>query len=194
MLVVFDGIDGGGKETQIRLLAAFLKEKGVPFVIHNYPTKKAGEVRAYLARKKMLDDRKLFSLFAEDIKAEQGEIRKELKEKKIVILNRYITSTLAYQGDIVSFKEGKKTTKGFIQPDLIILLDITPSLAVDRKKKQKELDRFESNTPFLERVRKRFLLLKKKHYLTKNWKVIDGGKDTDSVEKEIRKIIIPYLR
>jgi dTMP kinase len=194
MFVVFDGIDGSGKETQIGLLTAFLRRKKIPFAVHNYPTKKAKDVWSHLSKKKTISERALFSIFVSDIKKEQRRIREEQRGKLFVIANRYLTSTLAYQGDAVPLEEGKNMTKGFMPPDLIILLDLPVSIAIKRKGRQKRLDRFEEDAKFMGRVRKRFLLLKKKHYLTKNWKAVDGRKGKEEIQKEIRKIIIPYLR
>ena len=92
-LVLFEGIDGCGKETQIKLL----REKfGSELIVFKYPTRNTPELNDYLEKKIEIESKELFNLFLKDIMVEQEKIRAALQMKKFVVLDRYIFSTIAY--------------------------------------------------------------------------------------------------
>jgi len=185
-LVVFEGIDGCGKETQIRLL----KESMEPSV-YKYPTDNFEMLSDYLERKITLDPKSLFLLFLADIAEEQKLVEEELKNGKTVILDRYVFSTVAYELGAVGYEHAKTIIEktGFLKPDKAILMDIPPSVSQERKKRQKELDRYEENAKYLEGVRNNFLKLYGDRFLAKEWFKIDASKDISSINKELLKII-----
>lgn len=138
MLIAFEGIDGSGKSTHARLLHDYLTKKGFDAVVLKEPTKgKWGEKiremakygRGEVSLKEELDyfinDRK------EDVK---NNIEPCLKVKKIVIMDRYYISTMAYQGAIGGDPEEiLRINEGFAPPpDIIFLLDIDPEIAISR--------------------------------------------------------------
>jgi len=196
MLIVVDGIDGSGKETQIRLLAKFLRSKGKRVAMHKYPTAQARSLHEHLNNQRNVGARALFMLFAADIMVEQEKVEKELRQGKVVLLDRYVTSTLAYQGEKLPLEQGSRIVEvsGFLKPDLIILLDLPPKLSAQRKMRQKKLDRFESNTAFLSRVRGRYLKLMRRKFLTSRWKKIDASRDITAISKEIGSVVSTRLR
>jgi thymidylate kinase len=71
----------------------------------------------------------------------------------------------------------------------VILLDIDAKTSQERKKKQKQLDRYEENAAYLEKVRKGFLQLCKDKFMTNNWHKIDATKSTEEVNREILNLL-----
>jgi dTMP kinase len=185
MLIVFEGIDGCGKDTQIKLL----KEKLGATVI-KYPTKSNKKINDYLEKKISIPPKELFLLFLSDIEQDQLNIKKALNESEHVILDRYIFSTIAYELDSFSYSEAKKLVeqKNLIKPDMVILLDIDEKTSQERKSKQKQLDRYEENANYLKKVRKTFLKLFEERFLTSTWHKIDARKDIVSVQADIMNL------
>jgi len=184
-LVVVEGVDGCGKGTQLEMLS---KIEGCK--IFKYPTPKFKMLNDYLEKKIQLDPKALFLLFLSDIANEQKEVEEESK-KTLVILDRYVFSTIAYEKDGIDFEQAKKIVGdiGFLKPDKIILLDIPVSVSQERKSKQKELDRYEENAEYLEKVRQGFLKLHEERFLTPNWHMLDANRDAQSVHEDILKIL-----
>jgi len=186
-LLVFEGIDGCGKETQIRLL----KEKRPEAVMFKYPTKTFQMLNDYLERKVDIAPKALFLLFLADIANEQRKIKEALDEGKLVILDRYVFSTIAYEVKEFHYPQAKKIVEGigFIRPDKVILLDITAETSQERKSRQKQLDRYEENREYLGKVRENFLRLCEERFLTDEWKKIDAGADIGKVHAQIMEAL-----
>ncbi len=187
LLVVLDGLDGAGKSFQINLL----KKEFDNFASFSYPTKKTPKLRKYLDKKINLSPNEVFNLFLKDIINDQKNLSKELKKGKIVILDRYVFSTISYQLKGISFSNAKKTIKNskILAPDIVFILDINPKYAYERKKKQKIPDRYESDINYLKDVRKNFKKLAKEKFLSKNWYVLNASKDACSINKRILSLI-----
>ncbi len=191
-LIVFEGIDGSGKDTQVKNLATLLKARKIPFALHKYPTKKAGQIRTYLSGKTRLAPKTRFFLYLLDILLGQEKIKKELQSGKTAILDRYVLSTCAYSSD-PSFEEAKAIVSSFqfLTPDRIFLLDLPPELSQSRKKSQKKLDIHESNQALLASVRENYLALFSSRFLCKNWVKIDASKNKEAVFAGIEKHLRP---
>ena len=114
MLVVMEGIDGCGKSAQIDLL----REK-VGAAVFKYPTSKYSMLRDYLDKKISIEPKALFLLFLADISDDQENLKEALEENEIVILDRYVYSTLAYEGEGFDLANGKKIVEhiGYLRPD-----------------------------------------------------------------------------
>ncbi len=187
MLIVFEGIDGCGKETQIKLL----REKNPDSVVFKYPTKSFQMLNDYLERKLELSPKSLFLLFLSDIANEQELVRVAMDSGKTVILDRYVFSTISYELADIHFPQAKKIVEGlgFLKPDKVILLDIPPEVSQERKMKQKKLDRYEENREYLSRVRANFLRLEEERFLTPNWHKVDASRSVEAVHAEIMKLL-----
>lgn len=183
MIVVFEGIDGSGKDTQLELL-----RKNIQFTYFKYPTPNNEKIKLYLEKKIEIDGSELVDLFLEDIYKEQEKIRK-MGKKELAIVDRYVFSTIAYEAHLVPLEEIKKRIEkmDFIKPDKVILLDISAQESYKRKKKQKELDRYEENIGYLENVRNNFLKLYQSKYYAKKWAKIDASDSIEEVYEKIRK-------
>jgi dTMP kinase len=191
MFIVFEGIDGSGKSTQIKLLKEFLENKDLkvlttfePGASDLFNTNK--ELRKILLHTKQQINKYTESLlFAADrVSHIETVILPAISENKIVISDRFVDSSIAYQSG------GSKLSRNFVKsinefayktimPDLTILLDISAKKMRLGKKK----DNFESNSKeFFTRVRNTYLELSKQN----NYLVIDS--ENNSIE-QIHKII-----
>ncbi len=194
-IVVIDGIDGAGGETQSKLLLKFLKDKGIPAVKLTYPDYSGPIGRLlheYLHKKFELSPEMQFLLYSADYVKDQEKIKKLLKEGKTVICDRYFTSTLAYQG-LRGFplEKALKFARmfGIRKPDIVIFLRISPETSIKRKyREKKSLDRNESDKAFLGRVSRFYEGLIEKQVFGK-WVALDGEKSIEKVFEEIRKVL-----
>jgi len=184
-LVVIEGVDGCGKDTQINRLKEELNCK-----VFKYPTMKFSMLRDFLEKRLELDRKALFLLFLADIAEEQKKVKKALEEHELVIMDRYVFSTISYEINALSFDDAKHIVKKleFMKPDKVLLLDIPAEVSFERKKKQKTPDRYEEDREYLEKVRGRFLKLQKENFMSK-WKFIDATKSIDEVYVEIKKAV-----
>ena len=195
MLIAFEGIDGSGKNTQIRKLILFLRQNGIKYKLHKYPTKKAKDVFAHLKGKKSLSAEELAGVFAEDIMKQQGSLRKELSAGYVVICDRYLHSTLAYQGAKIGYDEVKMIieAKPALTPDFVLVLDIDAWGGAKRKMGQKRPDRFEKDVKYLDAVRRNYLREAKENFLAYKFEVLDGAKSAEEVFSEVVMHIEPLL-
>jgi dTMP kinase len=182
-LIVIEGIDGCGKETQIKLL----KEAFPDLVVFKYPTANYQLLNDYLAKKAEIDPKALFLLFLSDIANEQKKIKEALDAGKTVVLDRYVFSTVAYDLNSLFYPQAKKIVEGigFIKPNISILLDIPSDVSQERKRKQKQLDRYEENKEYLTKVRESFLRLYEENFLSEKWVKLDASRPVEAVHKSV---------
>jgi len=195
MLIVFEGIDGSGKDTQIRLLRAFLRQHRISHALHRYPTKEAKAAFEHLAGKKNVPAEELALVFAEDIVAEQKRVEREIAGGKVVICNRYLHSTIAYQGVGAGFakmkmKLGKVKVR---EPDLVVLLDASPEISAQRKCEQKTPDRHERDVAFQSKVRRNYLLLARGNFLSYRYAVISAQDSPKEIFTHVLAHVEPLL-
>jgi len=136
LFIVFEGIDGGGKSTQIQMLSDFFESKGYEVERHMEPTHAAiGSLLWDYMRSKSrsFDPETEALLFAAD-RIEHGKVIKESLEKgKVVISDRYKHSSLAYQGAAgADVGWMQSLNKHALVPNLVILLDIDPDRSLER--------------------------------------------------------------
>ena len=195
MLIVFEGIDGAGKGAQIRLLRAFLRQHGVRHAIHKYPTKKAKEAFAHLAGRKTIPPLKLAQIFADDIVSEQKKIGAEIASGMVVICDRYLHSTLAYQAVGAGFDALKAALPaGEVRsPDLVILLDLDPHTSAQRKERQKTPDRHEADVEFLSKVRANYIKMEHQNFLSYKYAVIDASEKPEEIFTHVLANVEPLL-
>lgn len=186
MLIVFEGIDGSGKNTQIDLL-----RKELDFVYFKYPTKKIELLNLYLEKKVSIHPLSLFFLFLADIASEQEILREALKSKKVVVLDRYVYSTISYEIKALDFESAKKIIElsNFIKPDIVFYLDVDPKVAQERKRTQKNLDLYEEDLSYLSKVRENYLKLYRENFYANKWFLIDANKNIDLVQRNILSLL-----
>ena len=170
MFITFEGIEGSGKSTQIELLRSLLKEEGHAVEILREPgTTQLGEkIRDIFLEK--TDERvdpitEAFLLYASRKHLDQNFLQKHLKNKSIVIADRYSDATIAYQcfgkGLSEDFVQYIHEKSGLLSPDLTFYLDITAEASKARIN-DRELDRMESESlDFFNKVRAGYLEIAK---------------------------------
>jgi len=193
-LIVFEGIDGSGKSTQIKLLQDYLKNSNQDFFIHKYPTAKSKKIKDFINFKLELSEDEAFFEYIQDIASEQKIIEKEL-ENAFVICDRYVISTLAYQSLQAPLDKRIQQAQAFKirPPDLIFWLDIEPKAALERKLKNKLADRFESDLAKLNKIRQNYSNLYQIRYMTKNWIKLDALEEKKKMFSAIKSTIAKLL-
>ena len=183
MLIAFEGIDGSGKNTQIGKLLLFFRQNGVRFKLHKYPTRKAKEAFMHLSGESDVATERLADVFADDIASERAKIEREIADGFVVVCDRYLHSTLAYQGVGMGFAKLAKQLAGrdALVPDLVVLLDVPARASAERKRGQKAPDRFERDAEFLEKVRANYLREAKEGFLAYKYAVVDASRAADEV-------------
>jgi dTMP kinase len=182
LFITFEGGEGCGKSTQSRLLLKKLEQQNVPVVLTHEPggTALGNEVRKALKRKRdssISPQAELFLLAASRAQLVAEVIRPALEEGKVVLCDRFTHSTLVYQGygrglDFTAIKMVNNMATRYINPDLIILLDISPEQGLARKQSLK--DRFElEDLSFHRRVREGYLKMAAAE--PDRWLVIDAS-------------------
>jgi dTMP kinase len=190
-LIVFDGIDGTGKSTQARLLFEVLEKAGLQPVLSKEPTNgKWGTIIRQSATSKRLPIEQELQYFINDRSEHiQQLIKPSLDAGRVVILDRYYYSTIAYQGarslDIDHIR--KMTLTDVIKPDIafIFISDISKSHDRIQNIRGSKLDLFEA-ADTLKKVQKNFLELCKSES-----EIIQIQAD-DSI-KNVHKIILSKL-
>ncbi len=195
--ITFEGIEGCGKSTQARKLHEFLLSKKYKTVQTREPggTKAGEKIREILIDTniaKLEAKTELFLNFAARLEHIEKFIKPALKDKKIVICDRFFDSTYAYQGSAFGIDKKiidnvKKMTIGDFEPDITFLIDVPVYVAFKRIDGRAENNRYETlGKNFHQKVHDGFLQLAKKN---KRIKKIDGTKDPEEVFAEIIEIL-----
>lgn len=199
--ITFEGPEGCGKSTQSRWLKNFLKTQGYDVVFVREPgATKIGEK----IRRILLDNRneslspitEMLLYMASRAQLVTQIIKPALAQGKIVICDRFLDSTIAYQGyglglDIASIKHiGHFATQG-VRPDLTILLDAPLKESLQQRKRLK--DRIERRPlTYHRRVKKGYFLLAQKE--PRRIKIVKISKDKLQTQKKIREVVINFLQ
>ena len=193
--IVLDGPDGCGKSTQAKLLAQWLQEQGVPTEMFRDPggTTIGEKIRRILLNPEhivMSTPMEVLLYMAARAQLWAEKIAPALKSNKCVILDRWLSSTCAYQGYAGEFGMEKiiKIATDCLErvwPDLTIVLDVDLETAAQRL--NRKLDRMEAKGEgYHQRVREGFLKLAKEQ---KNFLVIDAAGDIQAVHKKIIEVV-----
>ena len=170
MFITFEGIEGSGKSTQIKLLQSSLKQEGHSVEILREPgTTQLGEkIRDVFLEKineKVDPMTEAFLLYASRKHLDQNFLQEHLKNKSIVIADRYSDATVAYQcfgkGLSEDFVQYIHEKSDLLSPDLTFYMDITAEASKARID-DRELDRMESESlDFFNKVRSGYLEIAK---------------------------------
>ncbi|HEX2053843.1 MAG TPA: dTMP kinase [Actinomycetota bacterium] len=194
MFLVFEGGDGSGKTTQMELLRQHLEARGHKVVVTCEPggTEIGRKIRALLLdpANKALSDKAEALLYAADRAQHVDElIRPALHDGAIVICDRYIDSSIAYQGLVRGLGADQiraisRWGTGGLFPDMVFLLDYEASLGLERA--GGDPDRIEmEGVEFHRRVREAYRLLAERH--ANRFQIIDGSKSPQEVAAVVRR-------
>lgn len=200
-LVTFEGGEGCGKSTQIKLFTEFLKKNKFRFVVSREPggTPVCEEIRkVLLSSKSEITSKAEFLLFSSARAQHVAEVVKpSLEQGKVVILDRFYDSSFAYQGYAgnLEVKEIEEITKFAIDgcvPDLTIIFDISYEDGIKRKNADvnlKTLDRIESKGErYHNKVRAGYLQIA--HDNPDRVVVLDATKTKEEIFEEVQDIFL----
>ena len=207
LFITFEGPEGSGKTTQIRLLGEYLSSQGREVLLTREPggTPLAEQLRGVLknhrGEEKLQPGTELLLMEAARHQHVMNVIAPALAAGKIVLCDRFFDSTTAYQGGARGI-EGKviDTLNGFAvggcRPQLTFLLDLPPEVGFRRAGKRPETlgeyDRFEEeDLAFHRRVRESFLEIARLQ--PERVRLIDADRGVDEIQLEIRRIVHEYL-
>ncbi|MFQ6091136.1 MAG: dTMP kinase [bacterium] len=204
LFITLEGIDGCGKTTQAERLAAYLSAQGRQVVLTREPggTVVSEKIRTLLldrANCHMLWLTEMFLYMASRAQLTEELIRPALKQGKVVISDRFMDATLAYQGygrglDRELIRKLNAIATSHLAPDVTILVDLAPEICGERMAAmQKTVDRLEgSQEEFHRRVREGYLEMARQE--PGRFRVIDGTKPIDELEQQIRKFVHSLLQ
>ncbi len=183
LFIVFEGIDGSGKSTHIKLLEKKLKQRGFQvFLTKEYTDNPVGKlIDSYaVGGDRSLSPETEALLFAADRREHTDEINRILDQNKTVISDRYIHSSLAYQGALGLSLEWIRTLNRFaLKPDIVLFLDIDPESSLKRLQEREQTVFEEAH--YLKLVRNIYLKFVEEGSIVK----IDAEKSIDEIHHEI---------
>tara|TARA_Y100000816_G_C26075904_1_gene566345 strand:+ start:593 stop:1237 length:645 start_codon:yes stop_codon:yes gene_type:complete len=208
LFIVFEGIEGSGKSYQSKKLYNSIKQRKLSSILTREP---GGTIGAERIRELILKDyfhkdkREKFHKYTDTLlylaarnEHIQNKILDAKKKKRILICDRFIDSTYAYQ------VYGKKVEKKIIddvhryilkkiKPDLTFVLKVKISKAFSRIKKRKNKNRYDKfSKDFYNNAQKAFLKLAKKN--KRKYHIFDNSNDNSEIEKKILRIVLSKLK
>ncbi len=210
--ITFEGIEGCGKSTQVKLAGNHLRKHGTPFITTEEPggTPIGRRVREMLLNNAPCDSEKmhveteLLLFLAARAQHVRETIRPSLEEGKVVLCDRFSDATVAYQG----FGRGVDTglirlindfASGGLKPGLTILFDLPVEMglkrAIERISSHEGIrgeDRFEREAlEFHNRVREGYLSLARNE--PDRIRIVDASKDVESVHRDVCVHLSPFI-
>jgi dTMP kinase len=198
--ITLEGIEGSGKSTSLETITKTLSDHNINFIL----TKEPGggplgqDLRTLLLDKssRISPDTELLLMMADRKDHIDNYVIPNLEKGIWIISDRYLDYTYAYQGggrQIDTSKIDKLVSLLDLPiPDLTILFDLAPSIALKRAQKRSALDRFESEPiDFHERIRSTYLSLSELH--SERFKLVDSSKEIIEVQDQVKKILLDYL-
>lgn len=181
--IVVEGIDQSGKETQSELLRKRFEKEGYKSVVisfPNYKTRIGKIIRSFLNGKIQCVAEVRHMLLSANRWETKAEIEEYLKRNFALVCNRYYHSNIPY-GMANGLKRSwlESLDRGLPEPDVVVLIDITPKTSLTRK--QIGRDVHERDLNYLEKVRKQYLELAKEG----DWIVVSGEKSVEQVSGNI---------
>ena len=190
-VIVFEGIEGSGKSYHISNIAKYLKKKKIDFIKIREP---GGNINSEKIRKLILDKNSNFNKMTDLLlyfasRSENMSLLKKFYHKKVILIDRFIDSTIAYQhyGFGINRRFIELITNyllGNFRINLTFVNIVDKKNMVKRLKKRKFLNRYDKFKPkFYENVQKGFLKLSKKN--KKKYEIINSNLNIKKNEKQI---------
>jgi dTMP kinase len=198
-LIVFEGVEGCGKTTQMQLCFQWLESLNISVLLTREPggTALGKDLRALLLEKSLSkpvgEITELLLYAADRAQHIEEELKPNLDTGKFILCDRYTDSTIAYQGygrglDMSLINNLNQIATGGLKSDITIWLDVDVEVGLSRKRGQTKLDRIEQETmDFHRRVQQGYteLAVSNPSRIVK----IDGNYNQDIVQKNIQEIL-----
>lgn len=204
--ITFEGIDGSGKSTQLRLLARFLNSIGCAVLLTREPggTPVGNRLRgALLDGQEEIDPLTELLVFAADrAQHVRRVLRPALETGQVVFSDRYADATAAYQGAGRGFSPKliseiiQLATEG-LKPDLTLLFDLSVDYATARTRRRvngkQQGDRLDAeNAEFHTRVREAYLQLARAE--PERVKIVETNQAAELTQERVKEIVVPFLQ
>jgi dTMP kinase len=210
LLITMEGVEGSGKSTQIKRLTTRLRDLGLPLVVSKEP---GGTALGLSLRSLLLEPHasgetwapkaELLLFYADRAQHLERFVLPALEADKVVLLDRFDDSTRAYQGaqgiNGTTLARLHEVVLGRLNPHLTLLLDVDPSLSLQRVQARntatadfKETRFDEEQLEFHQRVRSRFLAIAQRE--PQRVAVIAAQEPAEAVERAIWAKVAPLLR
>jgi dTMP kinase len=204
--ITFEGIDGSGKSTQLRLVSNFLRDHGCETILTREPGGTTIGLRlraALLDAEETVDPLTELLVFAADrAQHVRRVLRPAIAAEQVVISDRYADATVAYQGAGRGFDSTlisqivSLATEGLV-PDLTLLFDVSvvesTSRTMRRSTARNKRDRLDiEHADFHERVREAYLQIAASE--PDRVKVIETTGSVETTQAQVKAILIPFLR
>lgn len=185
LLVVLEGIDGTGKSTQARALLRRLRAAGIPAVRFREPSRGpwGREIRRLAKTAGSATPERELELFVKDRRDNVARnLEPALRAGRVVVLDRYYFSTVAYQGakGLDPDRIRRLNERFAPRPDLVFILDLDPARGLSRIAGRGPRDELFEREDYLARVRAIFLGLRGRRFVH-----LDAGRDKRSLARQI---------
>ena len=195
--IVFEGLDGSGKSTQMKLLSRYLEEHAVPNICTHEPTGSpfGALVHDCMSGKTETGEYTIAAMFAADrldhIQNPENGMLKTLRAGVTVLCDRYYFSSFAYNGGLVPLawvEELNRPAMELLRPDLVLFLDLPPEAGMERVGRREERERYET----LERqrnTRENFLHVFEKYRDVENIVIVKSEEEKERTQAHIRTAV-----
>ena len=202
VFITFEGPDGSGKTTQIKLLAEYLNANAYPVVMTREPggTRISEDIRTIILDpdNKEMDDMTEALLYAAARAQHVAQlIKPSVEEGKIVLSDRFMDSSIAYQGYGRELGDKIRIINEYavagMHPDLTFFLDLSAEAGISRANKRQKLDRLEQESiDFHKKVYEGYLELSKIY--SDRYVIIDASRSIEEISKDIIGKFEEYIK
>jgi dTMP kinase len=198
LFIAFEGIDGSGKSTQVRLLSDRLMQKGHKVHTTFEPTNSriGTMIRDIFSHKMEGDHRTIAGLFVADrldhLLDSQTGMLKMLDDGYNVITDRYYFSSYAYHGTHMSMDwviDANAMSAALLRPDINIFIDVAPEVSIERIRQSRESIEMYETLENLKAVRNKYMEAFEKLSAVEKVCMIDGNRNQTSIAEDVLKCV-----